>query len=196
MLGRGTLPFTHLCYYYTYSELTAFYRYSNPSWLDHFYTIYASEIGTTVSGQRGHHGYVSQGTQCLIYTRQVTGTVPLYRYMNDDKRDHFYTINPQANGIETTLRFGMTGRHGYRFEGIAGYCFSYFKAGTIPLHRYYKYGTNGNRFYDTICDETNGDHFYTTDSSAIGTTIRGQVGRHGYRYESIECYVFPKNYCG
>ena len=53
----------------------------------------------------------------LIYSRQMIGTVPLYRYWRPraTSNDHSHTIIPNEVGI-TTLR-------GYISEGIAGYCF-------------------------------------------------------------------------
>lgn len=45
---------------------TPFYRYWKPGH-NHFYTIDSKEIGTTVSGEQGNHGYLSEGTVCSIY---------------------------------------------------------------------------------------------------------------------------------
>lgn len=144
------------------------YRYWSGS--DHFYTTHISEIGTSSSGQVGRHGYRSEGTQCLLYTRQVAGSVPLYRYWRGAVSDHFYTTNAHEIGTTTP---GVTGNHGYVSEGITGYCFPRATAGTIPLYRYWK----------------GSDHFYTTNSGEIGTTIPGHVGRFGYRSEGVACYV-------
>ena len=43
------------------------------------YTPHADifEIGTATPGQQGHHGYVSEGVECLVYSRQMMGTVSL-----------------------------------------------------------------------------------------------------------------------
>lgn len=40
-------------------EVVPIYRYWNG--VEHFYTANAAEIGTTVGGQKGRHGYVSEG---------------------------------------------------------------------------------------------------------------------------------------
>ena len=152
--------------------LTALYRYWNPSTADHLYTINIYEIGTSVGGLKGHHGYISEGTQCLLYTRQVRGTVPLYRYWKADVGDHFYTTN--WHEIGTTIP-GRAGRHGYVSEGITGYCFPHAVAGTVPLYRYWKVPTS--------------DHFYTTHAGEISTTIPGHVGKHGYTSEGVACHV-------
>ena len=153
--------------------MTAFYRYWNPRVNDHLYTADIFEIGTATPGQGGHHGYISEGTECLIYSRQVVGTVPLYRYWRPraTSNDHFYTIDPNELGA-TTL-------HGYISEGVVGYCFPSAVAGTIPLYRYWKFSVR--------------DHLYTTNAAEIGTTIRGQVGNYGYRFEGVACYVIPYN---
>ena len=157
-----------------YAGLTAFYRYWKSSVSDHFYTTNINEIGTAAAGVTGRYGYVSEGTQCLLYSRQVTGSVPLYRYWKAIIGDHFYTTNSQEIGTTTP---GTTGQHGYISEGIAGYCFSHAVAGTVPLYRYWK--------------GIVGDHFYTTNAAEIGTTTPGQVGRHGYQSEGVACHVIP-----
>ena len=163
--------FTHSYCFFRHSGLTALYRYWKPAISDHFYTTNIAEIGTSASGLVGHHGYTSEGIQCLLYTSQVPGTVPLYRYWNG-ANDHLYTTN--ANEIGTTTP-GVLGNHGHTSEGIAGYCFPHARPGTIPLYRYWK--------------GAGADHFYTTSSAEIGTTIQGQVGNHGYSSEGVACYV-------
>ena len=138
-------------------DAVPFFRYWNGK--DHFYTTNVNEIGTSVAGTRGHHGYISEGIQCKIYTVQVARTQPLYRYWNG--MDHFYTQNPHEIG---TTEAGVRGSHGYVSEGVAGYCFAKPEAGTIPLYRYYG----------------NGEHFYTTNAAEIGTIVPDKVGHHGY----------------
>lgn len=142
-----------------------FYRYWNGH--DHFYTTNINEIGTAKAGQRGRYGYHSEGTQCTILKRQVHGSVPLYRYFNG--REHFYTTN--ANEIGTTTA-GVLGKHGYRSEGVAGYCYPTQAHYTIPLYRYW--------------NPSIGDHFYTTNCLEIG------FHHHSWHYEGIQCYVIPK----
>ena len=156
----------------TNADLTALYRYWNPSVSDHFYTTNINEIGTATAGEVGKHGYRSEGAESLVYTGRVTGTVPLYRYWNSALGDHFYTT--ASSEIGTTAP-GETGQHGYVSKGIVGYCFPSSVPGTVPLHRYW----------------SGGDHFYTTDVAEIGTTAIGQAGQYGYRYEGVACYVLP-----
>ena len=151
-----------------YTGLVSLFRYWRASGADHFYTTNKNEIGTTTPGTVGHHQYTSEGTQCLIYSTQVTGSVPLYRYFHNTAVDHFYTTNTQEIGTTTP---GQTGKNGYVSEGITGYCFPSSKPGTIPLYRYY----NPSAY----------DHFYTTNPQEIGTT------KFGYKSEGIACYVLP-----
>ena len=157
-----------------YAGLTALYRYLNPHVKDHLYTTNINEIGTASPGLKGHHNYISEGIQCLIYTRKVKGSTPLYRYWKPSVGDHLYTTNPHEIGTTTP---GQKGRHGYISEGIAGYCFSHAVAGTVPLYRYW----NGHSV----------DHFYTTNGGDIGTTIPGKSGHHGYTSEGVACHVIP-----
>ena len=150
------------------------YRYWNSILGDHFYTTNSNEIGTTIPGET-KKGYKSEGIQCLIFKTQVPDSQPLLRYWNEDIGDHFYTLS--ASEIGTTV-LGEVGKFGYKFEGTAGYCFPKGEAGNSPLFRYYKNQTH--------------DHFYTTNSNEIGTTVSGETGNHGYTSEGIVCYVPPE----
>ena len=139
---------------------------------DHLYTSDINEIGTATKGQVGRYGYISDGTACLLYTKQVEGSVPLYRYWKGDiNNDHFYTTDPDEKGVTIPLQVG---KYGYICEGNVGYCFPKADTGEgllvdlVPLHRYWK--------------ESFKDHYYTTDTNEIGD---------GYVYEGIECYVVP-----
>lgn len=156
----------------SFTVISPLYRYWNPGASDHFYTRSANEIGTTVHGQFGNHGYQSEGIQCRIYQNQVEHSVPLYRYWNGQNRDHFYTTNSAEIGTTTP---GNVGNHGYKSEGIAGYCFPEQRPDTVPLYRYWNPG--------------NADHFYTTNKIEIGTVTAGQKGQHGYISEGIVCHV-------
>ena len=155
--------------------LAPLYRYWKPS-SDHFYTTNIHEIGTAVPGQYGNHGFKSEGIAAIVLTHPTPHTVPLYRYWNAGVADHFYTTNPHEIGTTTP---GVVGKHGYKSEGIACYCFSTHYQHTVPLYRYY----NGAQF----------DHFYTTNSAEIGTTTPGQVGNHHFTSEGIACYVYPSH---
>lgn len=88
---------------------------------DHLYTSDINEIGTATKGQVGRYGYISEGTACLLYTKQVKGSVPLYRYWKGDyNNDHFYTTDPDEIGVTAPLQVG---KYGYICEGNVGYCF-------------------------------------------------------------------------
>ena len=130
------------------------------------------EIGTVFPGLVGKHGYSSEGVTCLIYTTQVAGSVPLYRYYHPTSNDHLYTTD--ASEIGTTY-LHVTGKHGYRSEGIAGYCFPSPRLGTIPLYRYWHPARQ--------------DHFYTTNLKEIGTAVPGHKGRWNHISEGVTCHV-------
>ena len=99
--------------------------------------------------------------------RQLHGSVPLYCYFNG--REHLYATNANEIGT-TTVR--VLGKHGYRSEGVAGYCYPTQAHYTIPLYRYW--------------NPSIGDHLYTTNSLEIGFHHRS------WHYEGIQCYVIPK----
>ena len=153
--------------------LRPFYHYWKSSVGDHFYTRNPSEIGTVIPEEVGKHGYKSEGIACNLFTSQVYGSVPLYRYWKASASDHFYTTNAGEIGTTTPQQ---SGKHDYVFEGVAGYCYPKPFFQTVPLYRYWKASVS--------------DHFYTTNPDEIGTTTHDQVGRHGYRSEGVACHVF------
>ena len=85
--------------------------------------------------------------------------------------DYFYTTDSLEIGTTTP---GEIGNHGYKSEGIAGYCFPEMMSNTVPLYRYY----NSKIF----------NHFYTTNNTEIDTVTAGE---HGYAFEGIACFVLP-----
>jgi len=137
-----------------------FYRYYHSGIVNHFYTRNWNELGS------GRYGWAYEGVACNIYPTQVPGTIPLYRYNGNS--NHFYTTNINEIGTGT---HGTVGKHGYKSEGVAGYCFSTDQgSGTVPLYRFYNSGGV--------------DHFYTTSKSEGNAAT-------GWTYEGIQCYV-PK----
>jgi len=153
------------------ADLVPVYRYWNAGLTDHFYTTNAGEIGTTVSGQAGNHGYVSEGVAFHVFSHPHPGLLPVYRYNNDGKHNHFYTTNVGEIG---TTQAGQAGNRGYVCEGVLGYVSPNPFHGGVPVYRYNK-------------DDS--DHFYTTNAGEIGKTNAGEVGNHGYKSEGILGYV-------
>jgi len=153
-------------------QVNPVHRYWHEHKHDHFYTTNAGEIGTTVPGATGNHGYKYESAAFHIFSHQHPGLVPVYRYWKEENHDHFYTAN--AGEIGTTTP-GHKGNHGYTFESILGYVSPVEFYGSIPVYRYWLDGHS--------------DHFYTTNAGEIGTTSPGQVGNHGYKFEGILGYV-------
>ena len=73
---------------------------------DHFFTTNVSEFNKV-----SDIGFSDEGSVGWISVNQKPGTVPLYRYWNNQVRDHFYTVDPEPETLETS----------YQEEGIAGY---------------------------------------------------------------------------
>ena len=149
-----------------------FYRYYQSETHDHFYTTNSEEIGTTVSGVIGKHGYKSEGLMGYLLTSQKPGTVALYQYYNSQASDHFYTTNENEIG---TITPGHT-KKGYTSEGVAGYCYSTHVYSSVSLYQYWN-----SKFRD---------HFYTVNENEIGTVVPNKVGKFGYVYEGIQCFIF------
>ena len=121
-------------------------------------------------------------TTCFIFCAlldtglvQATTTTPLYRYWKASVSDHFYTTDPNEIGTTTP---GQVGKHGYVSEGSPGLVYKYQVLNSVPLYRYWKASVS--------------DHFYTTNSAEIGTTIPGQTGKHGYKSEGVTGFCMPR----
>ena len=145
--------------------IVPFLRYWNN--IDHFYTTNLQEIGTDTVGHIGRSGYKSEGIVGSIHDTPDRGTIPLYRYWNG--LDHFYTT--KSDDIGTTV-VGVTGKHNYKSEGIAGYCFPNKRRrrdASTPLLR---------------ASRPSGDHFYTADIDEMVSAVL-----NGYKYEGILCYI-------
>jgi len=150
------------------------YRYWHDGTHDHLYTNNAAEIGTTHEGQVGNHGYKSEGEAFTVFNHHHAGLVPVYRYWQENTRDHLYTAN--AGEIGTT-HVGQSGNHGYKCEGILGYVSPVEFPGSVAIYRYWHDGTH--------------DHLYTCNAQEIGTTHVGHAGNHGYKCEGVLGYAYP-----
>lgn len=151
--------------------LLPIYRYWNMG-SDHFYTSKADEIGTTTVGEKGKHGYECEGILGYLSPTAFAGSVPVYRYFNRLTGDHFYTVSPTEIG---STNLGEIGNHSYIYEGILGYAYPP-EHNVAPVYRY--------------CHEKNKEHLYTTWPVEIGTVTHGATGKHGYKSEGVNFYVF------
>jgi hypothetical protein len=158
--------------------LVPIFRYYHEAHKDHFYSSNPAEIGTTAPGTVGNHGYKCEGVLGYVSPNEFPGSMPIYRYYQEQHHDHFYTIN--AGEIGTT-HHGHTGNHGYKCEGVLGYAYPADHA----VNHVYRYFHEGNK-----------DHFYTTNASEIGTTAHGQVGNHGYKSEGEAFHIFTNHHHG
>ena len=109
-------------------------------------------------------GYVIERPQGLIHPAPAKGTVPLYRYLHADRRQHLYTMDFHE------FRYA---RDGYAYDGAAGYVFARQGQDLVPLHRYDHGG--------------NGDQILSTDFEVLN----GRQGRDGYAYTGIAAWVPP-----
>jgi hypothetical protein len=134
----------------------------NADSVDHFYTIDADEKEKVIFNLQ----YKDEGIACYVFSKQVRGTVPLYRAYNNSAKDHLYTT--AKSEMDVIVR-----KNGYKDEGVACYVHSNQVNGTVPLYRIYNSSLK--------------DHFYTIDKSEMNTAIR----KNGYKDEGIACYVYP-----
>jgi hypothetical protein len=147
------------------------HRYWQETTHDHFYTVNVDEIGTTNIGSSGKHGYKYEGIIGYAYPAE-SNRKTVHRYWQAATFDHLYTDNTLEIGTNET---GKTGNNGYTSEGVAFHMFSHHGYGLVPVYRYWL----GSKH----------DHFYTANTTEIGTTQPGQVGNHGYVCEGVLGYV-------
>lgn len=84
----------------------------------HFYTTSWSEIGIDVAGVTVGP-WTCEGIADYIYSTNYPNSVALHRYFHPTGEGaHFFTTNINEIGVTAV---GMTGKFGYRYEGIAGY---------------------------------------------------------------------------
>ena len=93
-------------------ETVPLHRYWNEAVEDHLYTTNADEIETTTCGDVGKNGYRYEGIVGYCFIAQCKRPdytiVPLYRYWNPARQDHFYTIHQEeANEQEEIIREGV-----------------------------------------------------------------------------------------
>jgi hypothetical protein len=68
------------------------YRWSNG--YDNMYT-------TAIDGERASRlGYKHRGVACYVFLDPQPGTVPLYRFFDPRRRQHFYTLHPYAEFLK------------------------------------------------------------------------------------------------
>jgi subtilisin family serine protease len=120
------------------------FRYWNPGFTDHYYTIKYDELS------EGGLGWGIERIAGFAFSSPRTGTVALYRYWNASLGDHFYTTNFNELG---------NGAQGWIIEKIECYVFSQQQPGTVPLYRYW--------------NPTIGNHYYTTNFNELGHGANG-----------------------
>jgi len=131
---------------------------------EHLYTTSTAERDRAISAD----GYRLEGVICYLWTKQATGTDPLYRLYkgSNGTPDHFYTADPAEKQKAET-------RDGYKVEGVTGYIAKTQLPGTVPLYRLFS--VHG------------GEHFYTVDEKE-----RQFAETHdGFKDEGIAGYVMP-----
>jgi subtilisin family serine protease len=152
----------------------------------------------------------SDSPNILLFSRYSTlRRYPLFRYMNTDIGDHFYTT--------AWSELGAGGFRSWRYEGVQGYLSPTHIANTTKLFRYFN-TKNGDHLYTTNWSElgegggdwryegvsgyvptvessdtaqlyryfntTTGDHFYTTSWRELG------AGGGSWRYEGVQCLIY------
>ncbi|HWQ59939.1 MAG TPA: SpoIID/LytB domain-containing protein [Candidatus Fimivivens sp.] len=171
------------------------YRFSNYLNGDHFYTV--SEDEKAAIGNNPQWGYTFEGVAYYVFPYANDQTVSVYRFVNGQTGDHFYTASTEeAKAITTSpvYRFAnpRTGDHfytaseseksvvantsvyGYVFEGIAFYSQTEQLAGSVPVYR--------------LVSHTTGDHFYTVSKDERDAILGNESS--GYFDEGVAFYAY------
>ncbi len=170
------------------------YRFFSSRSGDHFYTISSDE--KTSLENNSSAGYAYEGAAFWAYTSQVSGTVPVYRFLNSKNSDHFYTA---SSGEKDALINNPA--WGYNYEGVAFFVFPSQVSDTSAVYRFFN-ASNGDHFYTASSSEKNelnlapvfrfvnyssGDHFYTASNAE--KSVLANASASGYTYEGIAYYA-------
>ncbi len=125
------------------------------------YRFYTTDPSGESASPRFHEVKIA----CYVYPNQVNGTVPLYRYNNQNIDNFFYTLSADGEN-------GNAEKAGYIPQGPACYVFSEPGEGRVPFHRWYQSQTD--------------ERLFTIDQNGEGATTLGYV------YEGIACFIFEQ----
>ncbi len=123
---------------------------------DYLYTSNPQAEGNNLLAR----GYRKQGIAFRLFSPDMPGTTPFYRWYNAQRGDHFYSYD-----------YGSSGKspQGYVFEGTIGNIATSRLTNTRELYRWFNPST--------------GCHFYTTAQNG------GDIAGRGYKFDGIAGYV-------
>lgn len=148
--------------------LSPVYRFYSSSASTHFYTGNAGEAHGLRNGSPAGWNY--EGVAYYAYTRQVSGTVPLYRFYSPVYRGHFFTRNEAEM---QSLRKNSSAT--WRYEGVAYYVAPSQVSGTVPVYR----------FWNPVARH----HFYTRNANEAHN-LRYKITSKNYNYEGVAFYAW------
>jgi hypothetical protein len=127
-------------------------------------------VGEAERAQALKEGYsedgLNDGLACYVSPSPGDGLVPLYRFWQEGRFDHFYTKDARERDAAREL--------GYIDQGPCCYVHDTHVPGTVALYRLWRPELRG------------GDHLYTTKITEKDNAMR----KLGYHDEGTACYVF------
>ncbi len=149
------------------SLLAPVYRFWSPVFGGHFYTMNEEEKNNIIGGLSAYWTY--EGVAYDAYTRQPSGTLPVYRFWSPVFAGHFYTMNEEErNNISGGLSAYWT------YEGVAWYAYPTQVAGTVPIYRFWSSRLN--------------HHFFTASEEEKNNVIASLSAY--WTYEGVAYYAF------
>jgi hypothetical protein len=135
------------------SKLAAFQQYGVFCGIDYFPDHIALTFDVTRLKSEGIVGYV--------FAEPTPGAVPLYRFVRPRPGDHYYSTDPEPNGLP-----------GYVYEKVACYVLDQPRPGSVPLLRW----------------RSRRECFYT--QGVESASLAPSLGRVGYRPEAVACHLY------
>ena len=100
-------------------------------------------------GKISPSSYSREGIAFYSYSTQAAGTLPVYRFINTNTGDHFFTISEnEKNNLINNPSFG------YKLEGAGFYANSSQAPDTYPIYRF-RHSISGDHFYTANENEKN-----------------------------------------
>ena len=114
----------------------------------HFYTADKTEKQFIIDNmpQYSYEGESFQAAERVDINNPESGAKPVYRFLNETTRTHFYTMD------ENEKDFVVDNLDDYIFEDVAYHAYETAQADTIELYRFYQ-AANGSHFYTSSVGE-------------------------------------------
>ena len=132
--------------------------------------------GSASSGGNSPKVIENPDSSFSVYEYTEVEVVPVYRFLNSEEADYFWTISEDEKQYLENL--ALTGSGKYEYEGISGYVMKEDGENRLPVYRFF--------------NEKTMDHFYTTSEAEAEQVKKDyREKKDDYKYEGI-CWYVPE----